>query len=1030
MKNFALIFLFATTGLLSVPSVSLDSPLEVAIAKPLTVKHSISGSLTKKMVIGIHNTGNYASLSLYVNQQLLIEELNVPKAGDQVLNALVRFQSTGDLELTFKAKDANLLIKSLAFENFSELDIPHYKDISRAAGLDKVSSIKYGGPTVADIDNDGDYDFILNNHNEESSKLYWNEGNGTVRKHDKDLSRWFMHDLHGTAAGDYDNDGDLDIVVTQGGGNGEHPSKTNFYKNENGKLILATGDVKIDRGGRGRGAKWLDADLDGDLDLMLFNEASLSGDKPQHFFYENLGDGTFRFKEVSGLQDVHPSRVLLTDFNGDNIDDVILYGPLSLWQGNGDFTFTDVTGQIPKSIAGLKQIMAVADLDIDNDGDLDLYLARGKMFEHGYGESPSMDFDPISQEFAIKPRGYKGVDEFDFRAGQKIRLHGYDYLAQGKYRGKDYPLFLGRYKSVIVPAPGDEVDIHSDMAEGWPQDLSDNGVYFGYLGDGRWRAALVRGGDMFWSFKFSLSGVYDVSPKFIPQNRNEADVLLRNDGGKFSDVSREWNIQPGSNSLGVTVGDFNNDSHEDIFLYRWGRIDGRLSDYMLLNTGKGHFETLTMHGAADSGGPGYGDMGQAFDFDLDGDLDLLNGSEAGEWYLYSNEKPGGGNYALVKVGYAPISRIDAISAEVILETRSKKYRKRVGSSGAVFSQSLLNIVHFGLGAEEKIDKVTVRWRNGERVTFTDKAANTMLDTDRVDPTSLTIVPSVAEIRKDTSSQMIASLSPVNANKSLRWSTSDESVLTISQDGLVTAVGEVNQTATVTALCKITGLSSSSRVKIVESFVIPIRDLLLSSRSTQMFEGERLALKATVVPEHADDISLAWLSSDSSIASVDANGEVTAIEAGKVIISALSKANNAVRDQIEISVKPLVEPYIRIVDEDKIAKTNYVVGDSITVKVNYHAGSGNHVIASDEGGVRIWLRHFKHKWIPEKDIILTDSSVLNTESGSSSMTISLKGLTPTAKLAEGHFYYLRASFTSSDGQVHEQGIYPIQIVDPN
>ncbi|MEI8641209.1 hypothetical protein P4S68_09350 [Pseudoalteromonas sp. Hal099] len=61
--------------------------------------------------------------------------------------------------------------------------------------------------------------------------------------------------------------------------------------------MLTTGDVNIDKGGRGRGAKWSDMDLDGDLDLILINEASLAGTKPQHYFYENTGKNGFVRKE-------------------------------------------------------------------------------------------------------------------------------------------------------------------------------------------------------------------------------------------------------------------------------------------------------------------------------------------------------------------------------------------------------------------------------------------------------------------------------------------------------------------------------------------------------------------------------------------------------------------------------------------------------------------------------------------------------------------------------------------------------------
>lgn len=1004
-----------------------SEPMEVTTANPLNIDYVVTGDPIKKLIIDIDNPESYASFNVYTNDQLLVDNLNVPKAGSQILTTLVRFNVLGNIKLSIKANNANLTINSLKFEDIADLQIPLYEDISINAGLDKVNSIKYGGPTIADLDNDGDYDFIVNNHNEADSKLYWNNGDGTVTAHEKDLSRWFMHDLHGTAAGDFDNDGDLDLVVTQGGGNGTNPSKTNFYQNDNGKLVLVTGDVGIDKGGRGRGARWSDMDSDGDLDLMLINELGLAGEKPQHFFYENLADGTFKYRQIAGLQDMHPSRALITDINGDQIDDLILYGPLSVWKGNGDFTFTDVTSQIPTDIAALNNIMAVADLDIDNDGDFDLYLARGKEFEGGLGETPSMDFDPISKEFSIKPRGFEGVDRFDFHAAGTIKFHSYNFLSQGIFRGQNYPLFLGEEKSATVLKNGDEMEIEAKIAEGWPADISANGMYFGHVGDGFWKAALVRNGNVFWGFKFSLSGVSDVTPHFVPQNRNERDVLLRNDQGKFVDVSQQWNIQPGGNSLGVTVGDFNNDSHQDIFVYRWGFINSRTSDYMLLNTGKGGFETVTMHGANDIGGPGNGDMGQAFDFDLDGDIDLLNGSERGQWYLYANAQPGEGNYALVDVGYSPSSNVDAISAEVTLKTATKTYRKRVGSAGEVFSQSLLNIVHFGLGNEQKIESIQIKWRDGTSVEFKDKTANMLFDTDKVDPSQITLEPDAVDIRQGTSLTFRPDISPVNSDKTLIWSSSDESILTVSAQGVVSAVGELGQSATISATSRQNGISASVQATVVEWFEQPVKSVKLVAKPTEILVDHTVELSATILPTWADNKVLVWSSSDPTIARVDADGIVTALQPGTVTLNVSSAADQTNNDQVQLMVKPFIKPFISIVDEDKFRNNEFMVGETITLNVDYHAGSGNQVISSDEGGIRFWLRHFKYEWIPEKDVILTDASALKTESGSSSMTFSLEGFTPTAELPDGHFYYLRASFTSSDGNAYDSAVYPIKIV---
>lgn len=992
---------------------------------PVEFRPELSGSLVKSVEFDIDNPESYATLSLLQGDKLLVDRLNIPAKGKQTLTALVRFSQLDNVELTLKSSNANIMINSLVFRDVLNIEIPVYRDVSVQAGLDKESSLKYGGPTVADIDNDGDYDFIVNNHNDASSKLYWNNGDGTVTRHNKNLARWYMHDLHGTSLGDYDNDGDLDLVLSQGGGNGLDPSKANFYKNKEGSLVLMTGDVGIDRGGRGRGSKWTDMDLDGDLDLIIINETSLVKRKPQHFFYENKGDGTFQYREVKGVQDQRPSRSLITDLNGDNIDDLILYSPLSVWQGNGDFTFTDITSQFPEQVARLRYVNGIADIDIDNDGDLDLYLARGKKFEHGRGESPFVDHDPLTKEFSIKTRGYKGVDKFDFKADGPVRLHNYYYLTQGEFRGKDYPLFLGRNKTSLILNSGDETEIDADSAEGWPSTFAEDGMYFGYLGDGRWKVALVRNADNFWAFRFSLSGVTDVTPEFVPENRNIADILLRNDGGKFTDVSEPWKIPTGGNAMGVTVGDFNNDSYQDLFVYRWGNIGFRISDYMLLNDGQNRFHTVTMHGANDVGGPGNGDMGQAFDFDQDGDIDLLNGSEGGEWYLYRNTGPQG-NYALVHVGYSPESKVDAISAEVIVSTGSHEYRKRVGSAGEIFSQSLLNTVHFGLGDDEKIKRIRVRWRNGETVEFYDKPVNRKFSTDRLDPESLSVAGS-AEVRKGTSVALAAKLQPRYADPSVTWSSSDESALTVNRRGVVTALGEVGDTATITATSEANGIAASLPVTIVPWFALPATSVSIQPEELSLTVGQSAALAVDIFPENADDRELLWTTSDPDVVTVE-RGLVTAAGSGEAIIRAALEENRDLGDEVRVRVKPFVEAYVRIADEEKYKSKPLTLGESITLEVDYHAGSGNTVISADEGGMRFWLRHFRSKWFPVKDIVLTDPGVINTESGHTAMTIPLQGLIPTKDLPEGHFYQLRVSFTASDGQTHDATIYPLNIVE--
>ena len=530
-----------------------------------TVNINVSDTTPKRLSLTVYNHASHAMLSVYHNDVLLIDNINLTEPGRQTISALAVFDDIGEVSLTFRALNSTVDLIDWELEDAS-VELPLFRDIAAQAGMDKVASIKYGGPSVADIDQDGDYDFVVNNHNAESSKIYWNNGDGTVTKHANNLARWFMQDLHGTALADYDRDGDLDLMLTRGGGNGTTPSVSYFYVNDESNFVRFTGDAGINKGGRGRGARWSDMDLDGDLDLLIMNEISLAKTKPQHVFFENVGDGRFAYKRVAGIEDVIASRTLVTDFNSDGIDDFIMYGPLSLWQGNGNFTYTNVTDILPPSVRNSKQLMAMTDIDIDNDGDLDLYLARGKAFEHGFGEAPSVDFDPIEKTFAIKTRGYKGRDMFSFNADDKITLTNYYFLGQAGFRGKPYPIYLGKDKIAHDVSSGEEFTFYSAIAKGWPEERAENGVYIGYVGNGKWNAELVRNGNIFWSYFFTLEGVSAAETAFEPENRNIQDILLENRNGQFVDVSSEWQIPRGGNALGVTTGDFNNDSHQDLLV--------------------------------------------------------------------------------------------------------------------------------------------------------------------------------------------------------------------------------------------------------------------------------------------------------------------------------------------------------------------------------------------------------------------------------------------------------------------------------
>ncbi|MGJ8692115.1 MAG: CRTAC1 family protein [Thalassotalea sp.] len=696
--------------------------------------YNAKGSLLKKLIIEVSVDKNYGSLSLFSDDNLLLDNIDIPKAGKQTLNALVHFNKLGLQTLRFSGRSNNIELLNARFEDINDLALPSYKDISQEIGLTTEKTYKYGGPSIGDIDNDGDYDFALNNHNHIPTQLVTNQGNGKVS-----IKRLFPNaqDFHGSAFGDYDNDGDLDLMVALGGANGTSPTSYALFNNDNGNYTNVSTQAGIATPARGRAPRWIDLDLDGKLDLVLVNAKTPNYDGPQQIFYKNNGDGTFSQIRIDNIEHAEGERILITDFNHDGKDDLMIFSPVSLWQNNGDFTFTDVSEKwLPATIKGQSAVITATDIDINNDGLLDLYFARGKT--HYLLSKKSIDFNPNTKRLDIRDDGEKGTTAINFISDGAIILSDLE-LTYRQYNG-GYAIFLGKNKQrKIVKAKGfqvtqlppemkdadDSLDINMADAQGWPEQRQENGLYIGYLGNGQWQAEWVRTQNVYWTVTFSLTGLKDVSYDWQANNRNEADVLIINKGDHFVDASAQWNIPKGGDHWGVTHGDLNNDGYEDLFVYRYGFLKERIADLVLLNNGKGAFEQFTAHGAKDVNDPGHGDMGQAFDFDLDGKVDLLNGSEEeGHWYLYQNQSKLSGNYVLVRVDYSPKAHVDPYSAVVTVTTElGNKYSKRVGSAGEVFSQSLINTIHFGLAEAKKIKSIEIKWRNGEVQTLENLKVN-------------------------------------------------------------------------------------------------------------------------------------------------------------------------------------------------------------------------------------------------------------------------------------------------------------------
>lgn len=147
----------------------------------------------------------------------------------------------------------------------------------------------------------------------------------------------------------------------------------------------------------------------------------------------------------------------------------------------------------------------------------------------------------------------------------------------------------------------------------------------------------------------------------------------------------------------------------------------------------------------------------------------------------------------------------------------------------------------------------------------------------LDPTSLSL--SVGDL-----SQLAATIFPEEAaNKKVLWSSSDESVAQVDQDGLVSAVA-VGQ-AVITAATEDGGFTATCTVTVT----VPVSGISLNHTSRALAVGDApFQLAAMIFPEGATNKKVIWSSSDHSVALVDQDGLVSAVAAGQAVITAATE----------------------------------------------------------------------------------------------------------------------------------------------
>ena len=282
------------------------------------------------------------------------------------------------------------------------------------AGRPLLPEITGGGGALADVDGDGDLDAYLVQSGSlypeastgagPANRLFLNDGTGRFAEapnaNGADDRGYGM----GVAAGDYDNDGDLDLYVTNVGPNA-------LLRNDgNGAFADVAEAAGVADAGWGTSAAFLDLDADGDLDLFVTNYINWSMDTeincylgsvltycpPSNYrspaqdrLYRNNGDGTFAdASRASGISGVFGNGfgVLGGDFDADGRTDLFVANDMmadQLWLNrsgrSGALAFEEVGtlwGSAMDEHGIAKAGMGVAAADIDDDGDTDVVVTN------------------------------------------------------------------------------------------------------------------------------------------------------------------------------------------------------------------------------------------------------------------------------------------------------------------------------------------------------------------------------------------------------------------------------------------------------------------------------------------------------------------------------------------------------------------------------------------------------------------------------------------------------------------------------
>jgi hypothetical protein len=505
----------------------------------------------------------------------------------------------------------------------------------------------------------------------------------------------------------------------------------------------------------GSGAAFFDYDNDGDQDLLLINsehwsdQVDLDEEQPTMKLYSNDGQGGFSDVTVASGLDVplYGMGVAVGDYDNDGDPDVFItaLGLNHLFRNDaGQFRDITTAAEVGGSVDDWST--SAGFVDIDNDGDLDLFVANYVRWSRQTDFSINFQLTGIGRAYG-PPTAFEGTYNYLYRNEGDGRFSDISTTSGIQV---DNPATTKPMGKALAVAP---VDIDRD---GWMDLLVANDTVqnflFHNLGDGvlEERGALL---GVAFDRDGKATGAMGVDSAYFRNDpdlgfaignfANEMTSLYVTQGSELplTDEAIVEGIGPASRralTFGLFFFDYDLDGRLD-FLQANGHLEGDINKVqgsqnyrqvpqLFWNCGnrcKTSFVLQPEAAIGDLATPLVGRGAAHADIDSDGDLDVLITQNGGPPLLLRNDQALGHHWLRVKLTGTGVNR-DAIGAWVELRAGDLLQRRQLMPTRSYLSQ-VEPVLTFGLGNVERVDSLEVLWPDGSRQTVPDITIDSLLE---------------------------------------------------------------------------------------------------------------------------------------------------------------------------------------------------------------------------------------------------------------------------------------------------------------